>query len=83
MPNPRIISVKPEADFNLLLQFNNGETGLFDMRPYLNYPVYKRLCNPNFFVKAFIQNGIVLWDENLDLDPDTAYLESKIITLKD
>ncbi len=83
MSNPRIISVNPQADYKLLLQFNNGETGLFDMRPYLNYPVYKRLCNPSFFIKAFIQNGIVLWDENLDLDPDTAYLESKIITLKD
>ena len=45
----RVDSVLPGEDYTLRLRFNNGEIRCFDMRPYLDLPVYRRLANPGFF----------------------------------
>lgn len=42
-------SVEAVPGFELLLTFNSGEQRRFDMRPYLHYPVFRRLENPVFF----------------------------------
>jgi hypothetical protein len=59
------------------ITFANGEEKIFDFGPYLSYPIYKPLKDEGFFKKAKILNGIVIWDESTDFDPDTLYLESK------
>jgi hypothetical protein len=45
----RVDSVLPGEDYTLRLTFNNGEIRCFDMRPYLNLPVYRRLAEPRVF----------------------------------
>jgi hypothetical protein len=54
--NPRIIEVKPNLDYTLLLTFNNGEVKLFDMKPYLNVGIFSELKDINAFkeVKPFL-----------------------------
>ena len=42
-------SVVAVPDFGLVLTFNSGERRRFDMRPYLHYPVFRRLENPVIF----------------------------------
>ena len=74
--NPKITFLKTEPNYCLLFQFDNGEQGFFDMKPYLNYPIYKKLLNPILFNQATLQHGIVVWNDSIDLDPDIAYLES-------
>ena len=34
---PRAINVKPLNDYKLLITFNNNETKIFDVKPYLKY----------------------------------------------
>jgi hypothetical protein len=75
--NPRIENVACEGKNNLILTFKNGEVKIFDVRPYLKYPVYKELQDEAFFKKAKVFNGTVCWDDAIDFDPDTLYLESK------
>lgn len=77
--NPRVVEVKPEKDFSLLLIFSNGEKKRFDVKPYLGKGIFKDLRDLSLFnsVKPFL--GSIQWANGLDLCPDTLYLESKLI----
>ena len=68
-----VSSVEAVQDFNLLLTFNSGERRCFDMRPYLHYPVFRRLENPSFFSLAHIDYGTVIWPGDIDIAPETLY----------
>ena len=74
--NPRVKSVSPEKNYLLHLCFTNGEEGLFDVKPYLDYEVFQALKDENMFrtVRPFI--GTVQWANEADLCPDTVYLDS-------
>jgi len=65
--------VETMADFSLLLIFNSGEQRCFDMRPYLDYPVFLRLKNPAFFSLAHVDYGTVTWPGDIDIAPETLY----------
>jgi len=75
--NPRVINVKPETDFTLLITFNNGDVKKFDVKPYLETGIFKELKDLSLFnsVKPFL--GSIQWANGVDLCPDTLYLESK------
>jgi hypothetical protein len=75
--NPRPDSVMAADDYTLWVKFENGEEKIFDMKPFLHYPVYEELKNELLFKDAKVQYGTVVWNEEIDLDPDTLYLESK------
>jgi len=75
---PRVKSVKANDDYQLELEFDNGETGIFSMLPYLHYPVYQPLKKISLFRKARVTMGFVSWSDEIDMSPDTLYLESKI-----
>lgn len=34
--NPRVKNVSAQEDYKLLREFDNGENGIFDVKPYLN-----------------------------------------------
>jgi hypothetical protein len=78
--NPRVKEVKYQSKYKLILTFQNSEVKLFDLSSYLNYPVFENLKNESFCTKAKVINGTVAWDDVIDFDPDTLYLESKSIT---
>lgn len=71
---PRVIKVLPLENYQLLLQFQDESIKRFDVRPYLDYPAFKRLTAAGLFSKAHVQHGTVVWDEMLDLAPETLYL---------
>jgi len=75
--NPRVINVKPEKNFTLLITFNNGEVRNFDVKPYLEIGIFKDLRDLSLFnsVKPFL--GSIQWANGVDLCPDTLYLDSK------
>lgn len=75
--NPRVINVKPEQDYYLLLSFSNGEVKKFDVKPYLSVGIFKELNDLRVFnsVKPFL--GSIQWSNGADLCPDTLYLESE------
>ena len=74
--NPRVCTVNPGLDFTLELSFTNGETGVFDVKPYLGTGLFKELTDPALFnsVKPFL--GSIQWQNGLDLCPDTLYIDS-------
>jgi hypothetical protein len=71
-----VSEVKTIQEYELLLRFNNGEERRFDMRPYLHYPVFKRLENRGYFFLARVNYGTVTWPGEIDIAPETLYEES-------
>ena len=77
--NPRVIKVKYDPGYKLLLTFTNGEVKEFDFYAYLTFPIYEALKDEAFCQKASVFNGTVIWSDEIDFDPDTLYLESKLL----
>jgi hypothetical protein len=75
MMNPKVIKVQPEQNYFLTLWFANGEQRCFDMKPYLDFEVFKELKNQTMFDTATTFLGSVTWSNNSDLSYDTLYLE--------
>ena len=79
--NPRIRAVQPNSDYTLTLEFDNGEIRRFDVTPYLDKGIFRKLRDSSEFnsVRPFL--GSVQWREGQDLCPDTLYLDSVPIEL--
>ena len=74
--NPRIQAVQATDDYRLLLQFTNGEQGIYDCSALLNFGVFKELCDKQYFKLASVDNGTVVWPHEQDICPDTLYLDA-------
>lgn len=73
---PNIKQVVANTDFTLRLFFSNGEKRRFDMKPYLDKGIFTQLKDWQRFQKARISLGTVVWDDDLDVAPETLYLDS-------
>jgi len=75
--NPRVKKVSPNSNYTIRLKFDNGEEGVFDVKPYLDKGIFKELRDLHVFnsVKPFM--GTVQWRNGQDFCPDTLYIESK------
>ncbi len=78
--NPRVVSVAPEPGYQLLLTFSNGEVKRFDMHPYLGMGAFHELQDEALFRTAKPALGTVVWDNGLDLCPDTLFLKSTTLS---
>lgn len=77
--NPRIQSVKARDDYQLLLAFTNGEQGIYDCKPLLNFGIFKELQDLDYFKQVAVLSGTVSWPHEQDICPDTLYLDAKMI----
>ncbi len=75
--NPYVKYVLTKKNYELELLFENGEKRNFDLQPYLETGVFKRLKNQAVFHAARVVAGSVEWPGEVDLSYDTLYLESK------
>lgn len=71
--------VKVGSDYTLILTFDNEEVKVFDMKPYLNLGVFKELKDLKVFKKVRMSFDTVEWPNEIDLDPEILYSESKAI----
>jgi hypothetical protein len=52
--NPRLTAVAPLSDHRLLLTFDNAESRVFDVKPYLTKGVFSELADESFFRSAHV-----------------------------
>ncbi len=71
-----VINVTPLENYQLLLTFKNGEEKIFDMKPYLEKGIFKKLKDENIFKTAKVSFDTVEWANEADIDPETLYHES-------
>ena len=90
----RILSVVPNDDFTLTLGFDNGEKRLFDVRPLLRKgTVFEPFSELENFRRVYVDeqhtvswdidpniDSRVVWNNKVDLCPDTCYIESRPIS---
>ncbi len=74
--NPRVANVTPNDNHTLTLYFTNGEIGVYDCRPILDFGVFIELNDLSYFKRAQAFNGTVVWPHEQDICPDTLYLDS-------
>jgi len=72
-----VVKVEVQSDYKLLLEFENGEKRMFDMRPYMEKKPFIQLKGSPLFSKASVENGTVVWPGNIDIAPETLYERSR------
>jgi hypothetical protein len=74
------LSVKeviPHEDYTLSVVFENGETGILDMKPILEFGIFQRIKDYSKFRQVRISFDTVEWDCGVDLDPEFIYEKCK------
>jgi hypothetical protein len=77
--NPRVSKVVAENNYRIYLEFSNGERREFDVNPYLEKGIFRRLRDEDYFKQVRVSMGSVEWPEGQDFCPDTLYELSAVI----
>ncbi len=67
-----VVKVEVLQDYQLLLEFENGEKRLFDMKELITKRPFCRLEGA-VFQAAKVAYGTVVWPGNIDIAPETLY----------
>ena len=89
----KIISVTANSDFTLLLGFEGGERRILDCKPFLDGEVFKPFKDFENFKRVYLDDtncvawdidpdidSNVVWNNKVDLCPDSCYIDSIPIT---
>lgn len=66
-------AVEARSDYTLLITFSRGEKKLYNARALLEKEIYSDLKDIDFFMKAKVEYGTVIWNDTVDLDPECLY----------
>ena len=75
---PDAVAVQMIDDKTLLVTFEGGERRLFDLKPLLSRKCYTNLNDIAFRYMVSVQNGCVVWPDNIDIDPEWLYEDSVV-----
>ena len=71
-----VIAVQTRPEFQLDLEFKNGERRRFDMRPLLAMKPWNRIALPAVFERVRVDHGTLVWPGEIDVAPETLYDDS-------
>jgi len=72
----KILAADPLPNFRLHLTFADGTDGVADLSDIAGKGVFQAWLQPGVFEQvAVTEYGAVLWPDDLDLCPDTLYME--------
>ncbi len=74
---PSVIAVAPHEDYTLSVGFDNGESGILDMKPLLGFGVFRRISDFAAFERVRVAFDTIEWDCGVDLDPEFVYATCK------
>ena len=67
----RIAEVTPNKDYTLQIVSENGNIGVFDVKPYLELEAFTELKNKDSFLQIMNGGYFIEWDCGADLSADT------------
>ena len=73
-----VVSVRPNEDYTLTVAFEDGVEGVLDMKPYLDFGVFKKIKSLDQFKRVRIAFDTVEWDCGVDLDPEFIRAKCKV-----
>lgn len=86
----KVIDVDPNDDFTLTISFDNGETRILNMQPYLKKgTVFEPFTKLENFRRVYVDNtqciawnidpkidSNIIWNNKVDICSDSCYLDS-------
>ncbi len=75
---PSVTQVTPCEDYVLSLLFDNGESGILDMKPMLDFGIFKRIKDYEAFSRVRVAFDTIEWECGVDLDPEYVYAKCTI-----
>lgn len=75
---PAIKEVVAGDDYILSVVFENGECGQLDMKPMLDFGVFRRIREYESFRRVRVAYDTVEWDCGVDLDPEYVYARCRL-----
>jgi hypothetical protein len=73
----KVTRVKILKDYRLELQFADGKGGIVDLSRLVGKGVFAAWTDYAFFQRARIgESGELVWDDQIDLCPDSLYLQA-------
>ena len=79
MKYPKVVTVKPQDNYSLVLTFDNGEIKCFDVIPYIHGEWFGELKDINIFRTVRPCGNTVEWLNGQDIAPHELYELSKTI----
>ena len=64
-------TVKPRANYQLYVEIEDGRCGTFDVKPYLEFGMFRELKNSHYFNQVDILLGAITWSNEQDIAPET------------
>jgi hypothetical protein len=68
-------SVKPLSEYRIYVEIEDGRKGIFDLKPYLDFGVFRELRDVNYFNQVSVSLGAVTWPHEQDIAPETLLAE--------
>ena len=82
LPNP--VEVEPRDGFRIWVKFDDGVSGEIDLSHLAGKGVFKAWDDPEFFKGVYVSPyRAIAWSEELDICPDTAYMEVTGLTAEE
>ena len=75
---PSVKEVIPGEDYTLSIVFDNGECGILDIKPILDFGVFRRISDYDAFRRVRVAFDTVEWDCGVDLDPEYVYAKCRL-----
>lgn len=68
-----VTAVVPREDYTLDVCFSDGSQKRFDVKPLLDYPVFKPLNDLSVFMSVRVAFDSVAWGDDIDIAPESLY----------
>lgn len=75
---PRVRQVQPLPECCIKIQYDNGETKIFDVSPYIKGSWFGKLADPDIFATVHPVGSTVEWADGQDIAPHELYELSRI-----
>lgn len=70
-----VIRVVPLVDHRLWVELKDGRTGIFDVKPYLEFGVFRELKDLGYFRRVGVLYGAITWPHEQDISPENLLSE--------
>ena len=74
---PSVKEVVPQNDYSLMVIFENGDSGIIDMKPICDFGIFQRIKDYEAFRRVRVAFDTIEWDCGVDLDPELVYAKCK------
>jgi hypothetical protein len=76
---PDVISVNALPGYVIEAVFATGDVRRLNMGPYLEFPAFSALKESRLFMRAQVEHGVVVWNDEIDLSPDTLFARGAVV----